>query len=513
LRWLTLPGLPLTFVTVFCLCFEEGEWAESLGRIAFILGMLLLASFFHILFYPKGRIFREMQVANSGGWLVRFRHLVYGALAVAPLVLAMLAAIGYFYSAQQLALRIQYTVAVMLGLALAHATLSRWFLVKRRNLAIEQARQRRAEAQEAGATDGSQPPVVTQPERDLAKIHEQLRYLLRYAVTACILTAGWLIWSDVLPALRVLDRAVIWTNRVEVSETIEDASGKPVIDTYEKEVPTTLRHAMTAVLLIVVTYLLGRNLPALLEITVLDRLPVDHGGRHAVSMLVRYIVALTGVVLACRTMSIRWSSVQWLAAAMTVGLGFGLQEIFANLVSGIIILFERPIRVGDIVAVGTVTGTVSQMRMRATTVTDFDRRELIVPNKKFITDDVINWTLSDPINRVVLSVGIAYGSDTALAHSLLRKVAREHPVVLEEPEPSALFRGFGESTLDFDLRVFIPNRNVYPVVLHELNTAIDGAFRDARIEIAFPQRDLNIRAFQQLFPFQPATAESRADAA
>jgi potassium efflux system protein len=208
-------------------------------------------------------------------------------------------------------------------------------------------------------------------------------------------------------------------------------------------------------------------------------------------------------------MGIGWSSVQWLVAAMTVGLGFGLQEIFANFVSGIIILFERPVRVGDIVTVGGGTGTVTQIRMRATTITDSDRKEFIVPNKKFITDEVINWTLSDPITRVVIRVGIAYGSDIQLAHRLLLRAAKKHPLVVDEPEPTALFAGFGPSTLDFELRAFIPNRDAHATVLHDLNTAIDRSFRDAKIELAFPQQDLHIRSlppgFVQQHEIKPAT--------
>ena len=244
----------------------------------------------------------------------------------------------------------------------------------------------------------------------------------------------------------------------------------------------------------------SKNLPGLLEMTLLQRLPLDRGGRHAVTAIFRYLLTLVGCIIAFRTIGIGWASVQWLAAAMTVGLGFGLQEIFANFVSGLIILFERPIRVGDLVTVDGVTGTVSNMRIRATTIVDPDRRELIVPNKKFITDNVINWTLSDPISRVVIPIGVAYGSDTTLAYSILLKTACEHPMVLGQPEPSALFKGFGDSSLDFDLRFFIPKRDVYAAVVHEINTAIDRAFREANIEIAFPQRDINIRSIQHVMP-------------
>ncbi|HQL54788.1 MAG TPA: mechanosensitive ion channel, partial [Phycisphaerae bacterium] len=177
-----------------------------------------------------------------------------------------------------------------------------------------------------------------------------------------------------------------------------------------------------------------------------------------------------------------------------VGLGFGLQEIFANFVSGLMLLFERPIRIGDTVTIGNITGTVTRIQIRATTITDWDRKELVIPNKEFITGQVVNWTLSDPMQRIVTTVGVAYGSDTDLVEKLLYQVAREEPNVLAEPEPRVYFRGFGESTLDFELRVFISHIDLLVRTKHQLHKAIDQAFRAAGIEIAFPQRDLHVRS-------------------
>jgi len=255
---------------------------------------------------------------------------------------------------------------------------------------------------------------------------------------------------------------------------------------------------LKALLVCIGTFMIGRRLPGLLELTVLDRLPFDQGGQQAIAILVRYAATLAGLLLACHIIRLSWESVQWLAAAMTVGLGFGLQEIFANLVSGIIILFERPIRMGDLVTVGDLTGNVTRMQMRATTITDFDRREMIVPNKKFITDNVINWTLSDPISRVVLPVGVAYGSNIRQVESILLRIAAECAFVMQEPAPTTLFKGFGDSTLDMQLRVFIPVREVYADVVNQLNGAIAREFAKAGIQIAFPQRDLHIKSVESL---------------
>jgi potassium efflux system protein len=199
-------------------------------------------------------------------------------------------------------------------------------------------------------------------------------------------------------------------------------------------------------------------------------------------------------VIALNSIGLRWSKLQWLIAALSVGLGFGLQEIVANFISGLIVLFERPFRVGDTVTVGDVHGTVTRIRIRATTIEDWDRKELIVPNKDFITGKLINWSLTEHIMRIKVPVGIAYGSDTDLAEKLLLKVARSNPMVLKSPEPLAVFLSFGDNSLNFELRVWIKNIDDWIPMLHAINRAIDKEFRQAGITIAFPQRDVHLDA-------------------
>jgi potassium efflux system protein len=181
-------------------------------------------------------------------------------------------------------------------------------------------------------------------------------------------------------------------------------------------------------------------------------------------------------------------------AALSVGLGFGLQEVVANFISGIIILFERPFRVGDVVTIGDTSGRVSRVQIRATTIVDWNRKELIVPNKEFITGKLINWSLSDKLFRVRVPVGIAYGADTDTAEKLLLKAARLNPLVVREPEPTAFFIGFGDNALNFEVRVFVNGIDNWYPMLHRLNRAIDREFRKAGISIAFPQRDVHLDA-------------------
>ncbi len=205
---------------------------------------------------------------------------------------------------------------------------------------------------------------------------------------------------------------------------------------------------------------------------------MDPGERYAFIRISRYTITTIGIVLAVNTIGLQWAKLQWLIAALGVGLGFGLQEIVANFICGLIVLFERPFRVGDTVTVGETSGTVSRIRIRATTITDWDRRELIVPNKEFITGKLINWSLSDPILRIKIPVGIAYGSDTDLAEKLLLNAVRENPLVLKEPEPSAIFAGFGDNSLNFEVRAFINNINNWYPMVHTLNRKINHEFKE-----------------------------------
>ncbi|MEN1704719.1 MAG: mechanosensitive ion channel domain-containing protein, partial [Planctomycetota bacterium] len=280
-------------------------------------------------------------------------------------------------------------------------------------------------------------------------------------------------------------------------------------------IPITLADLGLAVILLVATVIGFRNVPGLLEIVVLQRLPLDAGSRYALSTVLRYLIAMIGIALAFGAIHVSWANVQWLAAALTFGLAFGLQEIFANFISGLIILAERPIRIGDTVTVGQVSGTVTRIKMRATTISDWDRKELVIPNKSFITGDIINWSLSDPMLRIIIPVGVAYGSDLAKVERTLLRIAGENRRLLDDPKPFVHFAQFGDSTLNFELRGFIPSIEHLIPVRHELRMAIAKAFRKADIEIAFPQRDLHVRSIgdlKQLMVSREEAASEQADA-
>jgi potassium efflux system protein len=256
----------------------------------------------------------------------------------------------------------------------------------------------------------------------------------------------------------------------------------------------TLADLLLAVIVIAVTFVASRNLPGLTEIALLQYLDLQSGSRYTINAILRYIVVTIGVIAVLNIIGLNWSKIQWLVAALSVGLGFGLQEIVANFFSGLIILFERPVRVGDTITVGQLTGTVSKVRIRATTITDWDRKEIIVPNKAFITEQVVNWTLSDPITRVVIPVGVSYGSDVQLATRVMEQALANMPLVLDEPEPKVYFMGFGDSSLNFNLYVFSRQLADRLPLMHAVHEQILAALRENGIEIPFPQRDLHVKS-------------------
>jgi small-conductance mechanosensitive channel len=235
-------------------------------------------------------------------------------------------------------------------------------------------------------------------------------------------------------------------------------------------------------------------LQAVCETQIFYRKSVDRGVRDAIKKLVHYGVVLVGFLVALSVLGMSLQNFVVVLGALGVGIGFGLQDIVNNFLSGIIMLFERPVKVGDGILVDGEYGTVKYIGLRSTIVETLDQSELIVPNAHMISQKVTNWTLSSRRVRIVMPVGVAYGSEVPLVMTILAEVAGAHQEVLADPEPTAIFVAFGESSLDFELRVWIDNIDGRPRIKSELLLQIDARFRAAGVEIPFPQRDLHVRS-------------------
>jgi small-conductance mechanosensitive channel len=224
---------------------------------------------------------------------------------------------------------------------------------------------------------------------------------------------------------------------------------------------------------------------------------VQIGVQLALSRLVHYALILVGFLFALGALGVNFRNITIIGGALGVGIGFGLQGIVNNFVSGLILLFERPIKVGDWVQLNDQWGEIARIGLRATVVRTFDRSEIVVPNADLVSNQVTNWTLTDRYMRIRFNVGVAYGSDVPLVMQTLKECALDNPMVVSNPAPQIIFMAFGESSLDFELRIWINEIDNMIAVRSELNQEIDRRFRESGIEIAFPQRDLHLRSVDE----------------
>lgn len=405
-----------------------------------------------------------------------FRKAVGVAFTALPIALFIAVCFGYYYTALKLTDRLIDTLYLLMFWLVIEAAFVRGLAVAARRLAYQRALSKRQAVKEG--LDGE--VVVEEPTLDIEQVNQQSLRLIRLALLGGFLGALYWVWSDLISVFAYLDNITLY----------EYTSGTGAAMSM---VPISLGDMIGALVIIGITIALAGNLPGLLEVLVLSRLNLAQGSAYATTTLLSYVIAGVGFVSTLSALGVSWDKLQWLVAALSVGLGFGMQEIFANFISGIMILFERPVRIGDTITIGNLSGTVSKIRIRATTITDFDRKDIIVPNKTFITGQLINWSLTDTVTRVTLKLGVDYGSDLDLVRTLLLQAANENPRVLKEPAPIVYFLNFGESTLDHELRMHVRDLGDRNPVLDEINRYINKEFKRQHINISFRQMEIYLK--------------------
>ena len=474
LRMFMPPFLVAAVATIVVHYLGNSEAVASIGRIAYLLATLLFAGLW--LSIARGSIFVKPSGARLHRPFFRFSIVLLGILL--PLILAMLAFLGYQQAANLLGVRLLATVGMFIGSLLVFDFAIRAVAVSERKLALKRAQARRAAAANVDTESEAGPVPLNTDEIDLQTISHHSRTLITLLVSIAAVFGIGAIWADLPIAFEPLQSVTLW-------QVTTDVEGVAVIKNI------TLWNLLATMIVLLITYLGIKNIPGTLEVLVLSRMSLAAGTSYAVTSVVTYVIVLTGAIVALQMIGAQWSKVQWLIAALGVGLGFGLQEIVANFVSGILILFERPIRLGDTVTLGDQSGIVTRIRIRATTIMDWDRKEILIPNKAFISERLINWTLTDPIMRLNIPVGVAYDSDIDLVEETLLEVARLNLRVLDEPASSVLFDQFGDNSLGFELRVFVKGIHDAIPTRHELHKAITTHFRENNIEFSFPQRDIH----------------------
>ena len=467
--------------SIFSNVMDTGLANDVLGEINTIVALL----FCIVIIAP--RFVRTEKSLNSSVTDQRDRTLLKimrVLLQLVPVILIALVALGYYYTALNLITHIINTYIAWVVWSLVRHTIYRGITVASRRLAYRRLQEKRQQKQQDSSDTSASDDVVviTEQEEGLA-LNDVRNQLLRFAdlfIWTALFAILYYVWSDLVTVVSYLRDITLWqqTSTTEAGVVTETIS---------------LFNLIVALIIVVITYILVRNIQGILEVLIFSRVKLSQGTPYTITTLLTYALVAVGGAWAFSTLGMSWSKLQWLFAALSVGLGFGMQEIFANFVSGIILLFERPIRVGDTVTINDVTGTVAKIRIRAITMIDPDRKEVIVPNKSFVTGQVTNWALSNTVTRLVVSVGVAYGSDLELVKRLLLQAANELPTVLRDPEPRALFLNFGASTLDHELRVYVGQVADRNDTLDALNRRVNELFAENNIDIAFNQLDIFIK--------------------
>jgi potassium efflux system protein len=479
-RTLLLVLIPSFFVQGMANSYQEHAVYDSLGRLAFIIGALWLLLFF-------ARLNRERLPLTWGQADMTkphlLHHFIWNSLMLAPLLAVLGSLFGYFYTSRILLRQLELSLLAGLGCLLVYYLAHRWMLIQRRRLAFDRAKSKRAEilAQREREDDDLSseiPDAVEEPELDLDTISAQslglVRTLLMLGFTMLVVVQ----WSDLNSAFSFLSSIEVW----QVSSKVAGIEQLSAI---------TLQDLMLTAFAFILTVVTARNLPGLMELTLLQHLSLSPGTGFALTTVSKYLVILIGALTGFSMLGIDWSKTQWLVAALSVGLGFGLQEIFANFVSGLIILFEKPIRLGDTVTIRDLTGTVTKIKTRATTIVDWDRKEIIVPNKAFITEQFINWSLSDAITRVKLRIRIGLTQEPKRVQQLLEQCVQESTLVLDTPTPEVFLIEFTDSALIYEIRLYVNNMDHRMPITHEVHSLILEKLN--QLGMPLPHQQIDIR--------------------
>ena len=468
--------VPLIMALITFDNLNDREFSSTLGRLCFV----LLCAALSLVTNSLKRAGIPLYLDKSGSGENVINSTLWNLLQCAPLVAAVSACLGHLATAQALLARLETSVAIWFFLLVVYHIIRRWMFIQRRRIAFDRARQRRAEilAQRARNEDPSPSQLreaaeAEEPVVDLDAISAQSLRLVRSILTLIAFVSVILLWSEIHSAFGFLENIKLW----DVSSTVKGV---------ESIQPITLASVLIAVLVFIITTQLVRNLPALLELALLQHLDLTPGTGYAITTVTKYLLMLIGGLIGFSWIGIEWSKLQWLVAALGVGLGFGLQEIFANFISGLMILFEKPIRIGDTVTIRELTGNITRINTRATTITDWDRKEIIVPNKAFITEQFINWSLSDSVTRIVLTIPATADADSNEVTLVLKQAAQRCPLVLDNPQPEAFLVDLQQGIMLFELRVHAAEMGHRMPLRHQLNQLILEGYREHGLEMPFP---------------------------
>ncbi|SLM64755.1 MULTISPECIES: miniconductance mechanosensitive channel MscM [Dickeya] len=479
--------VPLVMALITFDNLNEREFSGTLGRLCFILLCMALS----LVTTSLKRAGIPLYLDKEGAGDNPVNRAMWNLMICIPLIAALASCLGYLTTSQALLARLETSVAIWFFLLVVYHIIRRWMLIQRRRIAFDRARQRRAEilaARAKGEDEVSTPhenvtEAVDEPVVDLDAISARSLKLVRSLLTLIALVSVIALWSEIHSAFAFMENIHLW----DVTSTVKGV---------ESVQPITLGAVLIALLVFIITAQLVRNLPALLELAILQHIELSPGTGYAITTVSKYLMMLIGSLTGFSLIGIEWSKLQWLVAALGVGLGFGLQEIFANFISGLIILFEKPIRIGDTVTIRDLTGSVMRINTRATTISDWDRKEIIVPNKAFITEQFINWSLSDSVTRVVLTIPAPAEASTQEVTALLLNAVKRCSLVLDNPAPEVYLVDLRQGIQIFELRIFAAEMGHRMPLRHELHQLILESYRQHHLVMPFPPFQVQMDSVQ-----------------
>lgn len=476
--------IPLVMIVMSFDHYNNRQFAATIGRFSFILlcfALVFMTNAIHRAGVP-------LYIDKKGSGCNLFSRILWVILLSAPWVAIFAACLGYLSTAQILLGRLEASVVTWFGLLVIYFMIRRWMWIQKRRIEFERAKQRRierlaqrAKSEEDHTTNSNTPDMIDEPVIDLDVISAQSLQLVRSIIAMIALISMVLLWSELHSAFAFMENIKLWGTKV-------------IINGNEVEHYISLSSVFIAILVLTITVQLVKNLPALLELGILQHLDLAQGTGYAISTVSKYIILLVGCMIAFSFVGIDWAKIQWLIAALGVGLGFGLQEIFANFISGLIMLFEKPVRIGDTVTIRDLTGTITKINTRATTIVDWDRKEIVMPNKAFITEQLVNWSLSDAITRIVLTIPATIDADSQLVMDILLKVAKECEYVLNDPEPQVFLVDIQEGIQLFEVRLFASEMSHRMPLRSEIQQLIIKEYCKHGLTLPFPPLQTNLES-------------------
>ena len=390
-----------------------------------------------------------------------------------PISLIILIILGYYYTAVYLITHLLNSYFVILLWVFGRYFAYRFVAISARRLAYRRLQDKRRKLREQVLENGTKEDETIK----LSVVNQQIYRVTDLIGWVVLFVSLYVIWSDLISVAYYLDGVILW----------ESNEGNQVES-------VTLLNLMRASLYMVITYVLIKNITGILEVTVFSKIPLSKGTPQTIITMLTYIIVTFGSVSAFSALGISWTKIQWIFTALSVGLGFGVREIFGSFVSGSILLFERPIRVGDKVTVGQYTGIITKIRLRSTTLLNSDHMEVVLPNQAFVTDRFINWTLNNTITRLQIFFKVSYDTDLDLMQRLLLQAVNEAPKVLSEPKVEINMLHFGDNALEHELLVFVGELGDRIETMNFLQYRINQLFRENGIRFALNQLDVHLHS-------------------